>query len=312
MGLLAGTLYDPSTAASGAVSSLQAMTALDTTNLRLTFTAPSNGAVRVVMRSNVSGATTSPSILLGVLDGATVRGRQVPHHGRFTAGATQYETVTASFLVTGLTAGQSYTWDAAVGVEFAVASSVLKWGGPNNSTASDAWGGFAFEIWDTPELLAGAMYDPSTAATIAISAGAAMTALDTSNLRLSFVCPSSGIVLVRLRGGAHGATSTGAVLLGVLDGATVRGRMSAAQGINEIGTIVSTDSVVYSTAFLVSGLTPGNSYTWDAARGVELAAPSGVLRWGGPDNSTQDDASGGFLFEILNPKYHIYDSGMVV
>ncbi len=37
---------------------------------------------------------------------------------------------------------------AAYGVETLVASTGLKYGGPNNTTANDAFGAFQFEIWE--------------------------------------------------------------------------------------------------------------------------------------------------------------------
>lgn len=148
MALLAGTLYDPSTAVSKATSALLAMTALDTTNLRLTFTAPASGRVLVRLQGVLHGATTFPQVLLGVLEGATVKGRIAPAGMKQgTDLATTFLTVEGLFLVTGLSAGTSYTWDAAYGVETVVASTGLKYGGPNNTTADDAFGGFAFEVW---------------------------------------------------------------------------------------------------------------------------------------------------------------------
>lgn len=150
MALLAGVLYDPATAVNKVTTAALAMTALDTTNLRLTFTAPANGTVLVRMAGVVHGATTFPQILLGVLDGATVRGRVAPRADLGgTALATTLVPVEGTFLVTGLTPGNSYTWDAAYGVETLVASTGLKYGGPNNTTANDAWGGFIYEIWTT-------------------------------------------------------------------------------------------------------------------------------------------------------------------
>jgi hypothetical protein len=147
--LLAGTLYDPATAVSKSTASLLAMTALDTTNLRLTFTAPASGKVMVRMAGCVHGATTFPTILFGVLEGATVRGRHSPIGGlKTTAVATAMVTQESVFLVSGLTPGNNYTFDAAYGVETIVASTGLKYGGPNNATANDAFGGFVFEIWD--------------------------------------------------------------------------------------------------------------------------------------------------------------------
>jgi hypothetical protein len=148
MPLLAGTLYDPAAAVSKATTSTLAMTALDTTNLRLTFTAPASGKVLVRLQGTLHGATTFPQIQLGVLEGSTVKGRVTPAglmNGNLAA--TSFLTVEGLFVVTGLTAGASLTWDAAYGVETVVASTGLKYGGPNNTTANDAFGGFAFEVW---------------------------------------------------------------------------------------------------------------------------------------------------------------------
>jgi len=150
MALLAGVAYDPATAVTKSTAALLAMTALDTTNLRLTFTAPSNGAVLVRLVGTLHGATTFPQIMLGVLDGATVRGRVAPQAViGGTALATTMVNVAALVPITGLTPGNSYTWDAAYGVETLVASTGLKYGGPNNTTANDAWGAFIFEVWNT-------------------------------------------------------------------------------------------------------------------------------------------------------------------
>jgi hypothetical protein len=147
MPCLGSVLYDPSTAVSKSTASAIAMTALDTTNLRIAFTAPPSGRVMVRIRCVVHGATTFPQILLGVLEGSTVRMRQAP---RGSVGGTN---VASSFMVleaisvVTVTAGQALTWDAAYGVETAVASSAIKYGGPNNATANDAWGNLAFEVW---------------------------------------------------------------------------------------------------------------------------------------------------------------------
>lgn len=150
MALLAGKLYDPATAVSKATTALLAMTALDTTNLRLAFTAPGNGIVLVRLEGTLHGATTFPSILLGVLEGSTVKGRMAPKQtlGN-TAVATALVDVEALFVVAGLTPGASLTWDAAYGVETIVSSTGLKYGGPNDATANNAYGGFCFEVWGT-------------------------------------------------------------------------------------------------------------------------------------------------------------------
>ncbi len=150
MTLLVGIAYDPGTAVSKATTAALAMTAIDTTNIRANFVAPASGRVLVRMSGTVHGAATFPQILMGVLDGATVRGRVAPE-GKLngTAAATQYLTVTAEFTVSGLTPGNTYNFDAAYGVETVVGSTGLKYGGPNNNTtANDAWGAFVLEVWD--------------------------------------------------------------------------------------------------------------------------------------------------------------------
>lgn len=147
MTLLAGTLYDPATAVTQSAAATLAMTALDTTNLRLSFSAPTSGRVLVRLRGVIHGASTYPQILLGVLESGAVKGRiapQAPLSG--TVAATSMFSVEGLFIVSGLAAG-SHTFDAAYGVETAVASSGLKYGGPNDTTANNAFGGFAFEIW---------------------------------------------------------------------------------------------------------------------------------------------------------------------
>lgn len=148
MALLAGKLYDPASAVNKVTTSLLAMTALDTTNLRLNFTVPASGIVLVRLAGVIHGATTFPTILLGVLEGSTVKMRVAPKQSLGnTAVATAMLNVESVGLVTGLTPAGNLNWDAAYGVETIIAATGLKYGGPNNTTANDAFGGFAFEIW---------------------------------------------------------------------------------------------------------------------------------------------------------------------
>jgi len=143
-------LYDPASAATKATTAAQAMTAMDTTNLRLSFNAPSNGQVLVRMGGVIHGATTFPQILVGVMSGSTVLGRKAPLIALGgTALATTLVPFEATFVITGLTPGAAQTWDAAWGVETLIASTGIKYGGPNNTVANDAFGGFTFEAWTT-------------------------------------------------------------------------------------------------------------------------------------------------------------------
>jgi hypothetical protein len=293
---LGSVLYDPTTLATGATTAALAMTAFDTTNARITFTAPSNGTVLVKIRVAEKGAATNPSTLLGVLDGATVRGRLAPLMGRQfgTNTLSQHESVA---LVTGLTAGQSYTWDAAYGVEFAVAATQFGWGGPNDTTASNAYGALNFEVWETPNLLAGTLYDPAAQVQKATSALLAMTALDTTNLRLTFT-PTTSRALVRLACMNTGAANYPQIYLGVLESSTIRGRQAPSGGTCQMGSLAVTDYIGLQSMFVVSGLTPGTPLTWDAAYAVETVQASSNITYGGPNNGTASDAGGGFAFEI--------------
>lgn len=300
MALLGAAHYDPAGAVSKSTASLLAMAALDTANLRVTFTAPANGKVLVRMRGTAShGATTWAQILFGVLEASTVRGRMAPI-GAFgqAAGATSPLVREASFLVTGLTPGNSYTYDAAYGVEFAVASSNLKYGGPNDASGNDAWGAFAFEVWETHALLAGTLYDPASAATKATSSLTAMAAMDTSNLRLTFAAPPSGRVLWRIAGligkGTSGAIPS--VLIGVMESASIRSRTQPVIG--AAGTALATSHVPFEAKGYVGGLTPANNYTYDAAWATQVVAAASVIEYGGPNDTTQDNAYGGLAFEV--------------
>lgn len=272
------------------------MTAFDTTNARITFTAPSNGSVLVRLRVADKGSVSKPTVLLGVLDGTTVRARQTPisciaGQGGVATPLIQYEIVS---LVTGLTGGNSYTWDAAYGVQVAQASSNFGWGGPNDTTTTNAYGALSYEIWDTANLLAGILYDPTVAVTQATTAASVMTALDTTNLRLSFTSPASGRVLVRLRGAGSGASTLPSVHLGVLSGATVVGRQVAHAVFSNA---VATGLAAYHSEFVVS-VTPNTALTWDAAFAVETGVASSKIAYGGPDDALGTDAWGGFTFEV--------------
>jgi hypothetical protein len=293
-------LYDPATAATKALSTLVAMTALDTTNARITFTGPANGIVMARIAAGSKGSFTTPAVLFGVLDGATVRGRQqtlvIPGRNESASSIRPHE---AAFLITGLTSGTSYTFDAAYSVDVVSASVTLGWGGPNNTTATDAYGALSFEIWETLGLLAGVNYDPAVAVAKTTATSTVMTALDTTNLRLAFTVPTSGKVLVRMRGVSSGsATVFPSLMFGILEGATLRMRRPAQAVLQQAGTLAASDRIIHECTGLVSGLTPGANLTWDAAMGVEFNATATNLQYGGPNDTTTNNAWGGFAYEI--------------
>ena len=277
------------------------MTALDTTNLRLTFTPPAHGTVLVRLKAAIAGATTHPVVLLGVLDGSTVKLRLSPQTTRPTGSvASARSGIEAVGLVTGLTPGNSYTWDAAYGVEEIEATASLRYGGPNDTTSNNSNGGFSFEIWETSNLLAGKAYDPSTAGSAATTSTLAMTAIDTTNLRHTITAPASGNVFVRMHCVLAGASPTASIILGVLEGATVRLRTPAQGGNNSYSpnSGAADSHFVFEGTGLITGLTPGNSYTFDMAYGVEVTTAATGIKYGGPDNTTDTDAWGAICFEL--------------
>lgn len=304
MACLGAVLYDPATAATASTATAIAMTAFDTTNARVTFTAPANGIVLVKIRAARKGSSTNlAQVLLGVLNGIVVLGRQAPvAPGRGAAAATLVQSE-AALLVTGLAAGVSYAFDAAYGVETVVAATQFGWGGPNNATASDAYGALSFEVWETTGLLGGVSYDPAIAVTKATTALLAMTALDTTNLRVAFTTAASGAgstrVLVRLRGTLHGATTFPSGYFGVLDGAAIKMRQPWWSSSPNLGGLA-TDMYPAEACAVISGLTASTAYTWDAAYGVETVVTASGLKYGGPNLAAAGDSFGGFTFEVWN------------
>lgn len=296
MSVLASSAYDPAVAVNKETSALLAMTAIDTTNLRVKFKAPVNGSVAVRLKGQATGAITAPRLLFGILEGATVKARMTPFGAVQGLGSTSQIAQEANFLITGLTPGVEYTWDAAYGVEVAVASTSLRYGGPNNATVSDAYGAFSFEVWSTPGLLAGKFYDPVEAVTKSTTALLAMTALDTTNLRHKFVAPASGRVLWRGAVPVHGGTGFGILHLGILEGATLKAKQMALLG--NATTQVANSAPVLEASSVISGLTPGTEYTWDIGYGVEGTTSATGLKYGGPNDTTENNAFGGIAFEI--------------
>ena len=294
MACLGSVLYDPGSVATANTTAALAMTAFDTTNARITFNAPANGIVLAKIRVAHKGGTNVAS-LLGVLEGSTVRGRQSPIHVARTPSVNNLLQHEATFLIPGLTPGNSYSFDAAYGVETLTASTQFGWGGPNNATANDAYGALAFEVWETTALLAGVNYDPSTAVSKNTATLAALTAIDTTNLRLAFTAPPSGRVLVRMRGVVSGATTVPTIHLGVLQSSTVKMRQAAWTAFGP-ATPAATDHYPVEACAVIDGLS--GSLTWDAAWAVETVAASSGLKYGGPNNTTANDAWGGFGFEV--------------
>lgn len=183
MNLLGAKLYDPAVAVSKSTASLLAMTAFDTTNLRVAVTVPAHGMVYVrIMGGAVTGATTVPTLFLGVMNGSTVLARITPQDfpGTMNA-ATQSCPLYAECVITGLTPG-AMNLDLAYGVEVVVASTNIKYGGPNDTTTNNAWGGISFQVWDPQPMTANSTLAVDTSGRVDIgkALGQAVT-LDANN-----------------------------------------------------------------------------------------------------------------------------------
>lgn len=143
--LLGSVTYDPGTIVEKSLASIVAMTAFDTTNARITFTAPASGKVQAkgaCLAYNTAAGRSA--IYLGVLDGATVRLRQMAlDHMTF---ETFTGKATMDGIIDGLTPGSSYTFDLAYGCE--QTGGALRYGGPNNTSGDDAAGALTFEVWE--------------------------------------------------------------------------------------------------------------------------------------------------------------------
>lgn len=149
MSLLAGVNYDPATMVTKSCGTALALTALDTTNLRLTFNAPTSGKVLVRLRTSLYVSSyPMAGVMLGVLEGATIRVRAYPDGVRFLYGSgANWNPAELIATITGLTAGGSYTWDAAYGVDVVSAYTTLRYGGPDDATTANSAGAFQFEVW---------------------------------------------------------------------------------------------------------------------------------------------------------------------
>lgn len=149
-------------------------------------------------------------------------------------------------------------------------------------------------------LLSSAIYDPTggAAVTKATTALLAMTALDTVNLRLAITVPAHGKVRFRLRCVIHGAATCPQILLGVMNGATVIGRVAP---LIACSNPAATTRYVADAEFVATGLAPG-AMNVDAAYGVETIVAATAIKYGGLQSAAADDAHGAFVFEAWDPQ----------
>jgi hypothetical protein len=255
MNLLGSKLYDPAVAVAKATSSALAMTAIDTTNLRLTVTVPAHGFLRCKLMCAMEGATTFAQILLGVMSGSTVSGRIAPEVTiGGTAIANTRAVAVAEFTISGLTPG-SITLDAAYGVEITVASTNIKYGGPNDTTTSNAWGGFLFEIWDPQP--------QATAAQLAVDANGRV---DLGKILGTAVATpaTAGILDVNVKNYNNGAAATAAAGIPKVDIDTIKTNAVVNAGTATFpanATLASTTNITAGVITTTTNLTTNNDKT---------------------------------------------------
>jgi hypothetical protein len=290
--LLGAILYDPSTAANKATTAAAVMAVCDATNLALAITVPSHGKVFVRMRTVIDGAATYPQILLGVMNhtGGAVLGKVSPMAGvAGTALATTRMPVIAEFVMTGLSPG-ALTMDAAFGVEFGVAATAIRWGGPNNTVASDAWGAFCFEAWDPqpiPTATPGAANGLQICGSNAATTYATLTSTGAFSINGVSDVAQTGDSFARIGAAGASLTALGDTRIANLDAAVSSRMATYTQPTGFLaatfpsGTVANTTNITAGTIATVTTLTnlPSIPANWLTAAGIAASALNGKGDW---------------------------------
>ena len=151
---------------------------------------------------------------------------------------------------------------------------------------------------DAPSLLAYKQYSPGSATTLASAINNnTFQVIDSTNLSITFTAPANGNVLVRLsaRAGRNDNT-TNRVWWGLLDGGGTYVTGSGAKIIDSTGLVIAE-----SCAFMITGLTPGNSYTWRWAHRPDVSGATSkatLLVGGDPNDTVNNNAHGPAVMEI--------------
>lgn len=143
---------------------------------------------------------------------------------------------------------------------------------------STAWNSL---VYFTPPLLLGfTSYNPATRAIVTVTSSTS-TDVDATNMKLVFVAPISGAVLVRLSSNASGATG----------GMTWNLRDSNGDVAGTQHAIARTSSVLrLNLPIRVTGLTPGTTYTWKWGQASIDNAASVSTRYGGSGSTLEGAA----------------------
>ena len=111
-------------------------------------------------------------------------------------------------------------------------------------------------------LLAVVQYAPATNAHYGFNAS--LTAVDTTNLTISFKAPASGKVLVKLSTLAYVTLAEGTGYWALFDH-TAHTQVGNTQPVGQAGAGATDDYAVSSVPFLITGLTAGDTYQYDWA-----------------------------------------------
>lgn len=147
-------------------------------------------------------------------------------------------------------------------------------------------------------LLGAKLYDPAVAVLKATTALLAMTVIDNANLRNAVTVPAHGMLRFRIMCAIHGAITCPQIMLGVMNGAAVLGRVAP---VIYVSNLAATSRYVALAEFVVTGLAPG-AMNCDVAYGVETLVAATNIKYGGPQSAAADDAFGGFVFEVWDPQ----------
>ena len=309
MALLAGVSYEPSTAATSASgATLIAMTAIDTTNLRVTFTAPANGIVlgQVAWLDSRRGhqPCSCCSWCSWTRRRSAAESRRTDHD---LAQRTHYGApFDCSFLVTGLTPSTSCTSNTRTA---------------SSSSSPRARSSTAARIDTDREQRVRLVQLRGVANRAFLSIREALRPQhgrhqqvlhrrepgvdrprhdqSPADVHRSRVGQGSGRVL---QGTAHGgSTSWPGVILGVLDGSTVRARGRALLGTVKTLACPRPCAVVHEADYLITGLTPTDQLQLRCGvRRRGDPSPRRISSTAVPDDTTGDNAWGGFVYQNLD------------
>lgn len=255
--------------AADATNATFSYTKVDATQAAVTFIAPASGRVLITAQAVVFNASNG-GVNLGVGQTAGVELAQVA-----TSGGSASQVVQLTFVKTGLTSGQSYTY-------------YLYLEPSSSGTAvvrASSYGNVVMYVQDAvlspnmaqqsanPFLLAQKTYNPSSA-TAVTTASTTPNAVDATNLAVTFIAPASGSVLVRLQASANLVSgSLGGIDWGLLSGGTQLGAMSYVTA--------STVGLRCFQTIPVTGLTPRQQYTIQWAHASESGSTTVRTVYGG-------------------------------